>query len=65
MVLRAKISGGRGKGKGIDLSRKTRRETILGITKPANRRLARRGGVKRIISNNYVETCAILQSFLE
>ena len=29
-------------------SKKSLKETILGITKPAIRRLARRGGVKRI-----------------
>merc|ERR1712227_240977 len=60
MAPRAKIGGGRGKGKGgmgggksgakrMDFNRKTLRESILGITKPAIRRLARRGGVKRIL----------------
>merc|ERR1712037_1074699 len=44
---------------------KTLRESILGITKPAIRRLARRGGVKRISSYIYEETRAVLRSFLE
>ena len=73
MAPRAKI-GGRGKGKGmggksgakrIEFGRKTLRESILGITKPAIRRLARRGGVKRISSYIYEETRAVLRSFLE
>ena len=41
------------------------RETILGITKPAIRRLARRGGVKRISGLVYDETRSILRAFLE
>ena len=76
MAPRAKIGGGRGKGKGgmgggksgakrMDFGRKTLRESILGITKPAIRRLARRGGVKRISSYIYEETRSVLRSFLE
>merc|ERR1712066_250281 len=75
MAPRAKIGGGRGKGKGglggksgakrMDFGLKTLRESILGITKPAIRRLARRGGVKRISSYIYEETRAVLRSFLE
>ena len=41
------------------------KETIMGITKPAIRRLARRGGVKRISSFIYDDTRAVLRSFLE
>ena len=41
------------------------KETILGITKPAIRRLARRGGVKRISSLIYDETRVVLRNFLE
>ena len=41
--------GGKGLGKGgAKRHRKTLRDSIHGITKPAIRRLARRGGVKRI-----------------
>ena len=41
--------GGKGLGKGgAKRHRKVMRDNILGITKPAIRRLARRGGVKRI-----------------
>ena len=44
---------------------KATREAILGITKPAIRRLARRGGVKRISSLVYDETRSIIRLFLE
>ena len=36
----------------------------MGITKPAIRRLARRGGVKRISSTIYKEVRNVLQAFL-
>ena len=47
-----KGKGGKGMGKvGVKRhARKTTKSTIDGITKPAIRRLARRGGVKRISS---------------
>ena len=38
---------------------------ILGITKPAIRRLARRGGVKRISGLIYDETRSVLKTFLD
>jgi histone H4 len=41
------------------------RETIMGITKPAIRRLARRGGVKRISELIYDEARNVLKGFLE
>ena len=41
------------------------KDVILGITKPAIRRLARRGGVKRISSQIYEETRIVLRAFLE
>lgn len=60
--------GGKGYGK-VGAKRhhtkKALRETILGVTKPAIRRLARRGGVKRISSLVYEETRAVLKGFLE
>lgn len=40
------------------------KETILGITKPALRRIARRGGVKRIGTEIYQETRVVLKDFL-
>ncbi|CAN9474545.1 unnamed protein product [Alternaria alternata] len=44
--------GGKGLGKGgAKCHRKILRDNIQGITKPAIRRLARRGGVKRISAN--------------
>jgi histone H4 len=45
--------------------RKVLRDNIQGITKPAIRRLARRGGVKRISGLVYEETRGVLKVFLE
>jgi len=66
MVVRGK--GGKGLGKvGAKKTqrRKMMRENIQGITKPAIRRLARRGGVKRISGLIYDETRQVLKVFLE
>ena len=41
------------------------RDNIQGITKPAIRRLARRGGVKKISGLIYEETRGVLKVFLE
>ena len=58
--------GGKGLGKGgAKRHRKVLRDQIQGITKPAIRRLARRGGVKRISGTIYEETRAVLKAFLE
>ncbi|CAI5109441.1 BBT_HP_G0133330.mRNA.1.CDS.1 [Saccharomyces cerevisiae] len=58
--------GGKGLGKGgAKRHRKILRDNIQGITKPAIRRLARRGGVKRISGLIYEEVRAVLKSFLE
>ena len=56
----------RGKG-GKGGAKRTRnvQDTNKGITKPAIRRLARRGGVKRISGMMYDETRKVLKSFLE
>lgn len=63
---------GRGKGgKGLGAKasamrhRKALRDNIKGITKPAIRRLARRGGVKRISGLIYDEARGVLKVFLE
>ena len=53
-----------GKGAGAQRHRKILRENIKGITKPAIRRLARRGGVKRISGLIYEETRCVLMIFL-
>ncbi len=45
--------------------RKVLRDNVQGISKPAIRRLARRGGVKRISGLMYEETRTVLKSFLE
>ncbi|EFX86942.1 hypothetical protein DAPPUDRAFT_235736 [Daphnia pulex] len=54
--------GGKGLGKGgAKRHRKVLRDNIQGITKPAIRRLARRGGVKRISGLIYEETRGVLE----
>merc|ERR1719263_912534 len=60
-------SGGKGFGKvgAKRHAKKAIRETILGVTKPAIRRLARRGGVKRISALIYEEARTVLKGFLE
>ncbi|CAH3188752.1 unnamed protein product, partial [Porites evermanni] len=55
---------GRGKG-GAKRHRQILRDNIQGITKPAIRRLARRGGVKRISGLIYEKTRGVLKVFLE
>ena len=60
------LTGGKGLGKGgAKRHRKILRDNIQGITKPAIRRLARRGGVKRISGLIYEETRGVLKIFLE
>ena len=57
--------GGKGLGKGgAKRHRKVLRDNIQGITKPAIRRLARRGGVKRISGPMYDDTRSVLKLFL-
>lgn len=71
--LDADLVGGAGKGKGKPTGgkkgavrhQKVLRDNIQGITKPAIRRLARRGGVKRISGLIYEETRGVLKRFLE
>ena len=65
MSGRGKGGKGLGKGGAKRLTRKVLRDNIQGITKPAIRRLARRGGVKRINSLIYPETQKVLRLFLE
>merc|ERR1712168_840832 len=58
--------GGKGLGKGgAKRHRKVLRDNIRGITKPAIRRLARRGGVKRISGLIYEETRGVIKQFIE
>ena len=45
-------------------ARKVLRDNIKGVTKPAIRRLARRGGVKRISNTIYEETRGALKDYL-
>jgi histone H4 len=65
--LAYKGHGKSGKGLGKSGARrhlKIARDNIEGITKPSIRRLARRGGVKRISATIYDETRSVLRSFL-
>ena len=58
--------GGKGLGKGgAKRHRKVLRDNIQGVTKPAIRRLARRGGVKRLSGLIYEEVRGVLKVFLE
>ena len=59
--MSARGKGGKG---GAKRHRKVLRDNINGITKPAIRRLARRGGVKRISGLMYEETRNNLKTFL-
>ena len=66
LIMSGRGKGGRGLGKGgAKRHRKILRDNIQGITKPAIRRLARRGGVKRISGLFYEETRGVLKVFLE
>ena len=65
-IMSGRGKGGKGLGKGgAKRHRKVLRDNIQGITKPAIRRLARRGGVKRITGLIYEETRGVLKVFLE
>ena len=55
---------GKGQLGGAKRHRKVLRDNLLGITKPAIRRLARRGGVKRISGLIYQEIRIVLRGFL-
>ena len=57
-----KVSGKAGAKR---LTTKSLKATIMGVTKPAIRRLARRGGVKRISALIFDETRTVLRSFLD
>jgi histone H3/H4 len=60
-IMTGRGKGGKGLGKGgAKRHRKVLRDNIQGITKPAIRRLARRGGVKRISGLIYEETRGVL-----
>ncbi|CAM6096769.1 unnamed protein product [Calypogeia fissa] len=57
--------GGKGLGKGTAKRyRKVLRDNSEGLTKPTIRRLARRGGVKRLNGLIYEETRGVLRVFL-
>ena len=64
-AIKSTGKGKSGKSYGAKRVKRTTKEVILGITKPAIRRLARRGGVKRISALIYDETRNVLRSFLQ
>lgn len=64
MSGRGKGTKGLGKG-GSKRHRKVIRDSIQGVTNPSIRRLARRGGVKRISRLMYEETRGVLQESLK
>ena len=65
-IMTGRGKGGKGLGKGgAKRHRKILRDNIQGITKPAIRRLCRRGGVKRINGEIYEEVRGVLKVFLE
>ncbi|KAG5179163.1 hypothetical protein JKP88DRAFT_167855 [Tribonema minus] len=51
--------------RGFVRHRKALRDSILGITKPAIRRLCRRGGVRRISGLIYEQMRGVLRVFME
>jgi histone H4 len=58
--------GGKGLGKGGAMRhRKVLKDNIQGVTKGSIRRLARRGGVKRISITIYNEVRSVLKTFME
>ena len=63
--IKSSGKGKSGKSYGAKRVKRTTKDVILCITKQAIRRLARRGGVKRISALIYEETRIILRSFLE
>ena len=56
---------GEAKGTTTKRQKKVLRENVRGITKGSIRRLARRGGVKRIASEIYEEVRKTLKAFVE
>ena len=65
MSGRGKGGKGLGKGGAKRFRKGANKGNISGITKPAIRRLARRGGVKRISGQIYDESRNCIKTFLE
>ena len=63
-MAKAKTSGA-AKGTGTKRQKKVLRDNVKGVTRGAIRRLARRGGVKRISSEVYEEVRKTLRGFVE
>ncbi|KAH8728835.1 histone-fold-containing protein [Phaeosphaeriaceae sp. PMI808] len=60
-----KGAGGLGKVKGLKRHSKVQRDTIFGVTKGDIRRLARRGGIKRIAATIYDDVRQALRDRLQ
>ncbi|KAL7957511.1 histone-fold-containing protein [Trichoderma compactum] len=60
-----KSLGGKTAPDGTKRRRKILRDSVQGITKPAIRRIARRGGVKRISGMIYQDIRGVMESFLQ
>ena len=65
MPTRGKGGKGLGKGGAKRFRSKGKGGLVTGISKPSIRRLARRGGVKRISGNIYDEVRTVMKSFLD
>ncbi len=57
--------GGKAKGDGAKRQKKVLKNSVEGISKASIRRLARRGGVKRVSGQLYEEARGVLKSFVE
>ncbi|XP_029656692.1 histone H4-like [Octopus sinensis] len=64
-IMSGRGKGGKGGKSGAKRFRKILIDNIQGITKPAIRRLCRRGGVRRISGKIYEETRSVLKIFIE
>ena len=63
--IKSSLKGKSGKNFGVKRAKSAIRDVILGITNPAIRRLARRGGVKRLSALIYNETRIVIRTFLK
>ncbi len=64
-MSKGKKSGAESKGTSAKRVKKNLREAIRGVTKGSIRRLARRGGIKRLSGLIYEEVRGVLRTFVE
>lgn len=65
MTVAGRGKGGKGLGKGAAKRHRRTTQQAMGISKPAIRRLARRGGVKRVSAGVYSEVNTMAKAKLE